>query len=191
MIQYFSNTSSCLSLQDFYSTLPHLGENPIDYWIRLNKAADMAEEGLERQGRHMYDMGGEIAKMFVKHCPDLTLASVFKYKQIHEWTSKEIQERIDEHQRERVSSFKANVPKTQKAAFFCNDAHAEFQNRCTVEMPTDISPPPLVHSHGVEAPPSHAPVLSQNQQHSFSPVHLSQQPYLPPLLPAQQLTVSP
>src|SRR4029434_7673487 len=99
--QYFSDTSSCLPLQDFYSTLPSQRENPIDYWIRLNKAADLAEEGLQRQGRQAENMGGEIAKMFVKHSPDPELASVFKYKQIHEWTSKEIQQRIDEYHRER------------------------------------------------------------------------------------------
>lgn len=41
----------------------------------------MAEEGLKLQGRHMENMGGETAKMLVKHCPDSELASVFKYKQ--------------------------------------------------------------------------------------------------------------
>ena len=51
LIQYFSNTSSCLPLQDFYSTLPNQRESPIDYWIRLNKAADLAEEGLKLHGR--------------------------------------------------------------------------------------------------------------------------------------------
>lgn len=47
LIQYFSNTSSCLPLQDFYSTLPNQRESSIDYWILLNKAADMAEESLK------------------------------------------------------------------------------------------------------------------------------------------------
>ena len=90
--QYFSDTSSCLHLQDFYSTLPGHRENPNHYWICLNKSAD----GLKHQGRQV-EMGGtwgEIAKMFVKHCPDPELMSVFKYKQIHEWTSQEIQEMI-------------------------------------------------------------------------------------------------
>ncbi|XP_041939064.1 uncharacterized protein LOC121700261 [Alosa sapidissima] len=112
LTQYFSNTSSCLPLQDFYSTLPKQRENSVDYWLRLNKAADVAEEGLKRQGRQMENMGGEIAKMFVKHCPDLEFASVFKHKQIHEWTTKEVQERVDEYQREQVSSVKVHVPKT-------------------------------------------------------------------------------
>ena len=123
LIQYFSSTSSCLPLQDFYSTLPLQNENAVDYWIRLNKAADMAEEGLKRQGRYIENIGGEIAKMFVKHCPDAELASVFKYKQIHEWTSKDIQERLDEHQRERVSSVKALTPKQYAAPLRCYETH--------------------------------------------------------------------
>lgn len=32
LIRYFSSTSSCLPLQDFYSTLPSHRENPVDYW---------------------------------------------------------------------------------------------------------------------------------------------------------------
>lgn len=84
LTQYFSNTSSYLPQQDVYSTLPNQRENLTDYWISLNKAADVADEGLKHQGRYMENMGGEIAKMCVKHCPDLESASVFKYKQIHE-----------------------------------------------------------------------------------------------------------
>lgn len=57
-------------------------EKHIDYWVHLNKAADMAEEGLKHQGRNIENMGGEISKMFVKHCPDQELASVSKYKQM-------------------------------------------------------------------------------------------------------------
>ncbi|KAK0149126.1 hypothetical protein N1851_010353 [Merluccius polli] len=99
-----------LAPTNFYSTLPNLGENPIDYWIRLNKAADVTEEGLKQQGRLMDNMGGEIAKMFVKHCPDPEFASVFKYKQIHKWTPKEIQMRVDEYQREQSIRAKGHIP---------------------------------------------------------------------------------
>lgn len=100
LLSYFSNTSSCLPLADFYSTQPKPKENPVDYWIRVNKAADLADEGLRRQGRRMENMGEEVACMFVKHCPDTELAYAFKSKPIHEWTAKQIQERIDEFQRE-------------------------------------------------------------------------------------------
>lgn len=166
LIQYFSNTSSCLPLQDFYSTLPNQKENPIDYWIRLNKAADMAEEGLKHQGRHMENMGGEIAKMFVKHCPDPELASVFKYKQIHEWTSKEIQGRIDEYQRERVSSVRVHMPKSHAAALFCNEPRTETHNPCNMEMSSANSLFSPAFSLGVVPSLSPPPVLSQNQQQS-------------------------
>lgn len=50
LLRYFSDAAFCLPLADFYSTCPELNENPVDYWIRLNKAADLAEEGLHRQG---------------------------------------------------------------------------------------------------------------------------------------------
>lgn len=186
LIQYFSNTSSCLPLQDFYSTLPNQRENPIDYWIRLNKAADMAEEGLKHQGRHMENIGAEIAKMFVKHCPDPELACVFKYKRIQEWTSKEIQERIDEYQRERMSSVTIHMPKNHGAALFCNEVHTEPHNACNVETSSANSPSHPALSLGVMPSLSPSPVLSQNQQQSLSPVPQSQKPYLPPSPQNQQ-----
>lgn len=188
LIQYFSSTSSCLPLQDFYSTQPNQRENPIDYWIRLNKAADMAVEGLKRQGRHMEDIAGEIAKMFVKHCPDPELASVFKYKQIHEWTSKEIQERIDEYQRERVSSVK--MPRTHAAALFCNDAQIEPHNTCSIEASSANSLPSPALPLGVVPSLLPSPALCQNQQQSFCQVPQSQQSCLPPLPQNQQKTLS-
>ena len=70
LLQYFSKTSAGLPRADFYSTLPRQKENPVDYWIRVNKAADFADEGLRRQGRYMENMTEEITGMFIKHCPD-------------------------------------------------------------------------------------------------------------------------
>ncbi|KAJ8003295.1 hypothetical protein DPEC_G00167940 [Dallia pectoralis] len=100
LLQYFSDASSCLPLADFYATLPRHKENPVDYWIRLNKAADRALEGLHRQGKQAQDMSGEITLMFVKHCPDPELSYTLKCKPIHEWTSRDVQLRIDDYQRE-------------------------------------------------------------------------------------------
>lgn len=41
--QHFSEvTYSSMPLADFYNTLPLAGEGPMDYWIRLNKAVDVA-----------------------------------------------------------------------------------------------------------------------------------------------------
>lgn len=45
--QHFSElTYSSMPLADFYNTLSTMGENAMDYWIRLNKAVDVAEECL-------------------------------------------------------------------------------------------------------------------------------------------------
>lgn len=43
LLKYFSVAPSCLPLADFYSTLPMHGESAVDYWIRINKAADLAD----------------------------------------------------------------------------------------------------------------------------------------------------
>ena len=47
--------------------------------------------------------------MFVKHCPDSGLSCIFKCKPICEWTSRDIQVRIDEYQRELRATVKPNV----------------------------------------------------------------------------------
>lgn len=47
----FSELSySNLPMKDFYSTIPRAGESAIDYWIRLNKSIDAADECLRRPG---------------------------------------------------------------------------------------------------------------------------------------------
>lgn len=100
LLRYFSDVSSCLPLADFYAALPKGKENPVDYWIRLNKAADRALEGLLRQGNPKSSLSNEVALMFVKHCPDSDLSATLKWKPIHEWTVKDVQSRIDDYQRE-------------------------------------------------------------------------------------------
>lgn len=49
--------------------------------------------------------------IFVKHCPDTALASVFKYKPAEKWTAGEIQEHIVEHQREARPSSQVKASK--------------------------------------------------------------------------------
>lgn len=99
--QHFSDvTYSCMPMADFYSTVPAVGETPVEYWLRLNKAVDAAEEGLKRLGRRVEDPCQEVAMMFVKYCPDPTLAAVFKFKATDKWTASEIQEHIDRYQTE-------------------------------------------------------------------------------------------
>lgn len=40
---------SNLPMRDFYNTVPRVGEDVMDYWIRLNKAIDAADECLRMQ----------------------------------------------------------------------------------------------------------------------------------------------
>lgn len=130
LLKYFSDASSCLPLADFYSTCPDPKEHPVDYWIRLNKAADLAEEGLRRQGRVMDNFSVEVARMFVKHCPDPELSCLFKCKPIDEWNARDIQRRLDDYQREK------RAPLRHASAYFrsfpavvqCDDPPQPFEH---------------------------------------------------------------
>lgn len=66
----------------------------MDYWICLNKAVDVADECLRRQGRNIESPAHEVPMMFVEHCPDPALTSVLKCKTAEKWTSHEIQEHL-------------------------------------------------------------------------------------------------
>ncbi|KAM9761902.1 uncharacterized protein ACNS7B_004146 isoform 1-T1 [Menidia menidia] len=123
--QHFSETtSSNMPLADFYGTVPHIGENPIEYWLRLNKAIDAAEEALSRQGRHIDDPSREVTMMFVKYCPDPALAAVLRFKAPDKWTAMEIQEHVDRYQIERKA--KANHPSLAKRLSSHVQAHEEI-----------------------------------------------------------------
>ena len=51
ILKHFSEvTYSSMPLADFYNTLPLNGESPMDYWIRMNKAVDVADEMSEKAG---------------------------------------------------------------------------------------------------------------------------------------------
>ncbi|KAK2831811.1 hypothetical protein Q7C36_016897 [Tachysurus vachellii] len=99
--QHFSEARfSYMPLADFYSTVPVAGENPVEYWVRLNKAADVAEEALIRLGRQMDNPCQEAAMMFVKYCPDPSLTAIFRLKAPDKWTASEVQEHLDRYQLE-------------------------------------------------------------------------------------------
>lgn len=99
--QHFSEVRfSSMPLADFYGTVPVVGENPVEYWIRLNKAVDVAEESLNRLGRQMENPCQEAAMMFVKYCPDPTLSAIFRLKARDKWTASEVQEHLDRYQTE-------------------------------------------------------------------------------------------
>lgn len=96
----FSELSySNLPMKDFYSTIPHADETAMDYWIRLNKSIDAADDCLRRRGRSVEDPGSEVVMMFINHCPDPSLALSFQMKAPERWTTAEVQERLDSHMR--------------------------------------------------------------------------------------------
>lgn len=99
--QHFSEiTYSCMPLADFYGTVPVAGENHIDYWVRINKAVDLAQESLKRLGWQIEDLCQEAVMMFVKYCPDAALFAVLKFKSLDKWTASEIQDHLNRYQSE-------------------------------------------------------------------------------------------
>lgn len=101
-------TYSSIPMADFYATVPKAGEGAMDYWVRLNKAIDVADECLRRRGRSVDDSSAEVVMMFISHCPDSNLAMSFRLKPVEQWTAAEVQERLDGHQRDlRRSSTRA------------------------------------------------------------------------------------
>lgn len=100
--QHFSDSvTSFMPLADFYDTKPRPTETAVDYWIRLNKAIDIAVDGLKRQGKTLDNPSREVTVMFITHCPDTELSLVFSCKPLEEWTATDVQVRLDEHHRKR------------------------------------------------------------------------------------------
>lgn len=111
---YGEAISSTTPLKDFYETLPRFSESGLDYWIRLNKTVDLADECLRRQGKRVDDPSHEATMMFVRHCPDPGLYTALRCKPLEKWTAKEVQELIDSHQRDKCSTRTNRVQNTQK-----------------------------------------------------------------------------
>lgn len=100
--QHFGEQSSSgIPLADFYSVRPYPRESAWDYWIRLNKAADVAEQSLKCEGRTLDNRSKELAVMFIRNCPDRELSFVFKSKPVQSWLASEVQAQLDEWLRER------------------------------------------------------------------------------------------
>ncbi|KAL7851923.1 hypothetical protein SRHO_G00177080 [Serrasalmus rhombeus] len=126
--QHFSESvSSGLPLADFYAIKPHASENSLDYWIRLNQAADVAEQSLSSEGRAMFNRSMELAVMFVQNCPDKDLSLVFKSKAVRSWTACEVQECLDEFLRERKAK-KCHVK--QNAMGISEESQESVNNNC-------------------------------------------------------------
>lgn len=107
--KHFSCTKySTVPLADFYSTLPKVQEDPYDYWLRLNRAADVAAECLREQGKTLDNPEMEVARMFIRNCPCKDLALTFRSKTIDKWSACEVLEVLNEYHTE--MSCKVNTP---------------------------------------------------------------------------------
>lgn len=83
--RHFSDVvHSDLPLADFYAVQPFTGESALDYWIRLNKAAEMTEQCLVSKAEPATDLSPYAVIMFVRYCPDKELALIFKTKPPHD-----------------------------------------------------------------------------------------------------------
>lgn len=146
--QHFSElTYSSMPLADFYNTLPKPGEDAMEYWIRLNKTVDVADECLKRQGRSIDDPSHEVSMMFIKHCPDQSLAYVFKFKSAGKWSACEIQERLDEHMQEkkaRAAAVKPLQPSTvdQRVSSWCQVPVVDNTPVLNATVSAGLSPAP-------------------------------------------------
>lgn len=100
--KHFSTTfSSSVPLADFYSTLPKVNEDPYEFWLRLNRAADTAAACLGEQGKTFDNPSIEVTRMFIRHCPNKELALTFRSKTIDKWSAREVQEVLDEYHLQR------------------------------------------------------------------------------------------
>lgn len=110
---------SPLPLADFYSTLPGKGEDAFDYWLRLNRAVDLATERLREQGKSLESPSTEVTHMFIKNCPSAELAVTFRSKTIDKWTAHEVQDILNEYHSEMVSVNRAFKEKVSVNAHCC------------------------------------------------------------------------
>lgn len=150
--RHFSDTAfSSMPLADFYATLPLAGEQAFDYWLRLNRAMDVAVDCLRRQNKSVEDPSRELSVMFIRHCPDPGLSVVFKCRPIHQWTAADVHERLEEHRREQRFS-RPNMVAPALAA---------------LKQEVGSVMPPTTPAVGLSTDPSHpVSVLAQSPQAS-------------------------
>lgn len=118
-----SSLCSSVPLADFYSTLPKENEDPYEFWLRLNKAADNAVSCLREQGKTFENPSVEVARMFIRHCPSKDLSLTFRSKPIDKWSAREVQEVLDEYHLEKgLKCASGNKEVKVNKAELCTDA---------------------------------------------------------------------
>ncbi|KAJ8406904.1 hypothetical protein AAFF_G00291800 [Aldrovandia affinis] len=140
--------------------MPRDSESVMDYWIRLNKAIDVADECLRRRGKGVEDPSAEVVMMFICHCPDPGLAVYFQFKPVELWTAAEVQERLDGH----VRSLRSTAACAQHAVNISTCTHESTvpAPHCGMQhqLPVVVTPPLVSPTPATAC----APVPSQPQQ---------------------------
>lgn len=134
---------SPLPLQDFYTTLPEPQEDPYDYWLRLNRAADVAAECLKEQGKQQDSLSVEVTRMFIRNCPNSELALTFRSKTIDKWSASEVQEILTEYHSEKfiraVSTKKDRAVMEKAVAVNRMEVNSSPVPLCNVQSPPQLT----------------------------------------------------
>lgn len=129
---------SPLPLADFYTTLPHVGEDAYDYWLRLNKAADIAVDRLKEQCKTLDNPGLETTRMFLRHCPSRELAMTFRSKTVDKWSAEDVQAVLDEYHLEVSVKGRAAAPAPAPASALASAVHVNAAGLLDAEMPSSF-----------------------------------------------------
>ncbi|KAK0146218.1 hypothetical protein N1851_014480 [Merluccius polli] len=180
--QHFSESvTSFMPLADFYDTKPFPTESAVDYWIRLNKAVDTAAERLKRQGKTLDNPSGEVAVMFVTHCPDPQLLLAFSSRPLEEWTATDVQVRLDEHhQKKRLQQRQCAMRPTNSLP------PARAEEALVSHVQTAVSPPAPALQPAVAGKPltsegrslEHSACFSESLLHALGSLGLAIKPEL-------------
>lgn len=123
---FSASRCSSVPLADFYSTLPNENEDPYEFWLRLNRAADNTVSCLKEQGKTFDNPSLEVTRMFIRHCPSKDLALTFRSKTIDKWSAREVQEVLDEFHLEKELRCSGGINKVtvNKVEFSPDASHA-------------------------------------------------------------------
>lgn len=186
--QHFGElTYSSMPMADFYNTKPLQYEGVMEYWIRLNNAIDIADECLQRQGRSVEDPGREVSMMFIKYCPDPILYNRLSFKAAEEWTTAEVQERIDSFQRELRAHTRAGPHASQRHTISHTQSAMSYERETSQPV---LAGPASQHS-SASGFTSMAPTAATFSAAPVSPLtpHLS--PTAAPFVPASAAVLTP
>lgn len=139
--RHFGSTKySAVPLADFYSTLPKDQEDPYDYWLRLNRAADLATDCLREQGKTLDNPEMEVARMFIRNCPCKDLTITFRSKTIDRWSACEVLEVLNEYHAEMSCKSTCSAHPVNKVNIAAHRAEVNHSPVSNQEPPQAQSP---------------------------------------------------